>query len=189
MSDLRVLPAATGDLRGQAILDTVGKVIASADWKAGLALTLADIPTAMLPHAVRSLAVQNYVDPTMKEKYVRAVIDNALAIKVQEGTIKGVRFALSLLGMTVEWTQWHKMTPVGAPGTHKVVVRINELLFDGEPLLSERSQRHAAQVVETVKRHSQDLAFSIAADLTSDLSIGTMAAAPAQWAYFEAVAA
>lgn len=100
-----------------------------------------------------------------------------------------MRFALGLLGMTVSWTQWHKRTPQGAPGTHRVVVEINELLFDGEPLLSERSQRHAKRVIDAVKRHSQDVDFSIAAATESTIEVATVGIEPMQWAFIQGVAA
>ena len=187
--DQRVLPAAVADDRGRAVLAMMTEIGASFDWRPALALTLADIPGAMLPHAVRAFAVQDYVEPGLKEIYVRRVVENALTIKAREGTIRGVRTALGLLGMTVSWTQWHKMTPRGAPGTHTIVVEINERLFDGEPLLSERSQMRAKHIVETVKRHSQDVAFSIAAATHGDIGVGTAGVAPMQWVHLEAVAA
>ncbi|MFT4098992.1 MAG: phage tail protein I [Rhodoblastus sp.] len=189
VTDKRLIPAAAADDRGRAMLALMTRIQASFDWKGGLALDVADIPTTMLPYAIRSLGLQDYVEPGMKEAYVRSVVVNALPIKVQEGTIKGVRYALSLLGMTVSWTQWHQRVPLGAPGTHVVVVTLNERLFDGEPLLSERSQRHAQKVIETVKRLSQDVAFSVAADTAVEQPIAALGVNPTQWAFIEGVAA
>lgn len=188
-TDKRLLPAATADDRGRAMLALMTRIEASFDWKTGLALDTADIPTAMLPYAIRSLGLQDYVEPGMKEVYLRRVVANALPIKVQEGTIKGVRYALALLGMSVSWTQWHHQVPRGAPGTHVVAVTLNERLFDGEPLLSERTQRHALKVIETVKRLSQDVAFSVTADTAVDQPIAAVGVSPMQWTFFEAEAA
>jgi len=187
--DIRALPAAVSDDRGKAVLALATQVSASFDWRAGLALTSADIPTVMLPHAIRSLAVQNYVEPGMKEVYQRRVVENALTIKVQEGTIRGVRYALGLLGMTVQWTQWHKQTPMGPPGTHRVTLQINERLFEGEPLLSDRQQAHALKVIDTVKRLSQDVAFSLEAAGASDIGVAAVAMQPMQIAFVTGEAA
>lgn len=186
--DRRARTAALEDDRGRAFHAIVTKITGSFDWKRDLALTWPDVPTAMLPYAIRSLAVQDYVEPGMKEVYQRRVVENALTIKLQEGTIKGVRYALSLLGMTVEWTQWHQRQPLGMPGTHRAVVTLNERLFDGEPVLSERSQLHAKRMIETVKRHSQDVDFSVRADAAGGLRAAGLGIAPMHAAFLEATA-
>ena len=174
--DQRILPKATADLRGQTILDLVSNISASFDWQRDLALRVSDIPAAALPHAIRSWAVQNYCDPAMSETHLRNIMDNALTIKLAEGTIKGVKFALGLLGMQVDWVQWHQMTPMGAPGTHMATIYLTERLFNGEPLLSERTQRHVTQMINTVKRHSQDVAFEIGAAAKSAVGAAAFAA-------------
>ncbi len=187
--DRRALPVFVSDERGKAIHAVMTKVTDAYDWKAALAVTWGDVPASMLPYAIRSLGVQDYVEPGMKESYQRSVVANAIRIKVQEGTIKGVRYALSLLGMTVEWTQWHERQPLGMPGTHRVVVTLNERLFDGEPLLSERSLLHAKRVIEAVKRHSQDVDFSVAAETRAEPGVGTIGLHPMQFAWLEGEAA
>lgn len=171
-ADLRVLPAAAADERGRAILSLMTKITASFDWRATLAVTTADIPTALLPHAIRSASLQSYVEPGMSETHVRRMLSNALPLKVREGTISGVKFGLSLLGMSAEWTQWHEMTPQGAPGTHRVRIYASEYLHEGEPLLSARTQRAALRIVETMKRLSQDVALEIGAASRAPIALG-----------------
>jgi P2-related tail formation protein len=161
--DIRVAPVAVNDERGQAILTLMTKISASFDWRAVMAVTVADIPSAMLPHAIRSASLQNYVEPGMSETHLRRMLSNALPLKVREGTISGVKFGLSLLGMSAEWTQWHEMTPLGSPGTHRVRIYASEYLHEGEPLLSARTQRAALRIVEAMKRHSQDVSLEIGA--------------------------
>lgn len=187
--DRRALPVFVSDDRGRATHAAMAKITGSFDWQAALALRWSDVPAAMLPYAIRSLGVQDYVEPGMKEVYQRRVVENALPIKIQEGTIKGVRFALSLLGMTVEWTQWHRRQPLGMPGTHRAVVRLEERLFEGEPLLSERSLLHAKRVIETVKRHSQDVDFMVAADTEGGARVAGVGVRPTHVGYFEGTAA
>lgn len=187
--DPRALPVFVADDRGKALHAVMAKVTGSFDWRQALALRWSDAPAAMLPYAIRSLSVQDYVEPGMREVYQRRVVEHAISIKIQEGTIKGVRFALSLLGMTVEWTQWHRRQPLGMPGTHRAVVTLNERLFEGEPVLSERSLLHAKRVIETVKRHSQDVDFSVAVDTAGGVRVATAGIRPMQFAYLEGTAA
>lgn len=181
--DPRALPAFVSDERGKAILAIMTRVTGSFDWRRDLALRVEDIPAQMLPYAIRSLGVQDYVAPGMQETYLRRVVANALPIKLQEGSIKGVRYALGLLGMTVQWTQWHEMTPLGAPGTHKAVITLEERLFDGEPVLSERSMRQARRVIETVKRHSQDVAISVSAEAAMGVRMAAVGVRPMAFAF------
>ncbi|WP_457798078.1 phage tail protein I [Methylocystis sp. S23] len=186
--DRRALPVFVFDDRGRAIHFAMTQVTGAFDWQAAMAIRWPDVPTVMLPYAIRSLGVQDYVEPGMREVYQRRVVENAIPIKIQEGTIKGVRFALSLLGMTVEWTQWHRRQPLGMPGTHRAVVRLEERLFEGEPLLSERSLLHAKRVIETVKRHSQDVDFMVAADTAAKARVAAVGVRPMHFGFLEGVA-
>ena len=166
--DLRVLPSATADLRGQTVLSLMAMVGASFDWQRSLAVTAADMPTAYLPYAIRQFGIQDYVQPGMREDIVRRLVEHALLIKVREGTISGVRAALSLVGMKVRWTQWHEMTPIGAPGTHRITVYINEFIFENQTvLLDERIQRAADRIIAGTKRHSQTIEFLLGIALAS----------------------
>jgi len=169
--DIRVAPAAVNDERGRAILSLMTKITGSFEWRSTLAVTTKDIPAPLLPHAIRSASLQNYVEPGMSETHLRRMLSNALPLKVREGTISGVKFGLSLLGMSAEWTQWHEMTPHGAPGTHRVRIYASEYLHEGEPLLSARTQRAALRIVETMKRLSQDVALEIGAASRAPIGI------------------
>lgn len=170
--DRRVLPAATADERGRAILSLATQIVGSFDWRQTMAVGIDDIPAAMLPHAIRSAALQSYVEPGLSEAHQRRMLANALPLKVREGTISGVKFGLSLLGMSAQWTQWHETTPHGPPGTHRVRIYVSEYLNDGEPLLSSRTQRAALRIVETMKRLSQDVAVEVGASSRASLNVG-----------------
>lgn len=152
-----VLPPSIADDRGRAVLSLMTQVAASFDWKPGLAVAWADVPTPMLPFAVRALALQDLVQPGMREDVVRRFIANAWALKALQGKVVGVRFGLGLLGMDVEWRQWFAVTPKGPPGTYVAIVTVRDEVFEGEGrALTARLQRAALNMVDVMKRWSQE---------------------------------
>lgn len=174
--DRRMLPAAVADMRGQALLSVVARATASIDWRPGLAVSWDDVPTAYLPYAIRGAACQDYVDPDMPEAMQRSLLANAPLIKVQEGTIKGVTFALSLIGVGVaRWERWMDRAPMGAPGTHTITVAVADAVYEAEGRsYTQRLQRHVAKVVATAKRHSQGIAIRFQAASEPPAFVGVL---------------
>lgn len=176
LADRRTLPAAVADLRGDAVLEIVARAQARFDWRAQLALRGADIPSAYLPYAIRGAAIQDYADPAFAEATLRGLLANALLIKVREGSIKGVTYALSLIGVSVaSWVQWHERVPRGAPGTHTITVSVSDTVFAAEGrAYTQRLQRRIARIVAAAKRHSQDVAVRFASASEAPVFVGVL---------------
>lgn len=161
--DPRVLPPSIADDRGRAILALFGEISGRFDWRRDLAVTWSDVPSAMLPYAIRSLALQEIVQPGMTEAIQRRLVENAYPLHALQGKVAGVRLGLSLLGMSVDWSQWFTQVPKGAPGTYVATIRVSEEVFAGEGrVLTFRLQRAASRMVDVMKRWSQDGALRFA---------------------------
>jgi phage tail P2-like protein len=175
--DRRVLPPSIADERGRAVLALMTRIAGEFDWGRELAVTWADAPSAMLPYAVRSLALQEIVQPGMREEVVRRFLPEAWRLHALQGRVSGVRFGLGLLGMEVEWVQWFRAVPPGPPGTYVASIRVTEALFDRdglEPVVTAETQRAAARMVNYMKRWSQAGSLRFALEHPAALRIGAL---------------
>lgn len=170
--DPRVLPPAIADDRGRAVLSLMAEIAGRFDWRRDLAVTWADVPSAMLPYAIRSLALQDFVQPGMTETVLRRFVANAWQIHQLKGKVAGVRFGLSLLGMSVEWRQWFLDSPPGPPGTYVATVRLSDEVFEAEGrAITLRAQRAAIKMIDVTKRWSQDGSLRVSTEGESEAPI------------------
>lgn len=128
------------------------------------------VDARLLPALVREFSVEEFVSPDLPESVVRDLIDNAYELHAKKGYIEGVRLGLSLLGMSASWQQWWQQDPIGPHNTHIVTIEIDRLVFEGsETLLDERLVNAAYQMIDAMKRWSQEIALRLAAKARSSV--------------------
>lgn len=126
------------------------------------------VDVALLPIMTIELGMTEFMTAGLKEAHVRELLARAPEIHAWTGTVYGTRRALGALGISVDWTQWWQMQPMGQHDTHTVVAYINQHLFDGEDaLLTETTQYAVLRLIQATQRWSQDISFKLGLGLKS----------------------
>lgn len=157
--DLATLPPSVVDGRNVAFMTAAKQLLAEYDFRLVLAELIDTTPSVSLPALIRELSMEDVIEPGMAEDVVRRLLKRSYELHAEKGYISGVRKVLALLGVSLRWRQWFEQEPKGPPGTHKVVVYPNEMIFDGQSaLLDIRVQKLIRRFIESWQRKSQFIA-------------------------------
>jgi len=162
--DPRLVPGSIADARGKAFAETARRAAAEPDFRKLLFERIDDVDSALLPFLIREFGLHKFVEPGMTEATIRRMLKGSFELHKEIGYIRGVRIGLALAGIRItRWTQWFKATPMGAPGTHRVRIALDEAVFPDEGFaLTARFRRLVTRVVRHTTRASQDVGVEIA---------------------------
>lgn len=176
----RLIPAGINDERSRAFVRAFSDEIEAVDMQSLLVQDALTVDERLLPAMTVARAMTGFMMPNMKQKFIRQLLANYHQIHENSGYIYGTRIALLSLGIAVEWTQWHNEIPMGPHDTHKVVVYINENLFeDDENLFSAQNQTAIRRAIDQTQRWSQDVAFSLGVLLRQKIGLANATTAMA----------
>ena len=130
-----------------------------------------------LPYLVREFSLQEFVEPGLKDEFVRNLLDQAYELHLRKGYVEGARLGLSLLGIEVSWTQWWQETPQSDPNTHKVTVIFDENLFEDAVMGDSRHQSAVRRMIDATKRWSQSVDINFIVRNQTNTYIGAFARA------------
>ena len=171
-----LVPPSVADLRGRAFGAAMERAFAEADFRPLLVERIGDVDARLLPWLVRELSMEEFVEPDMREDVVRDLLAGAYEIHARKGYIDGVRWALSLIGLSVWWRQWFQMRPQGAPGTHEATIFVGRRVYLGDgPLIDARAQRLALRFVSQTKRWSQDVSLRLGLAMATSIGVAARA--------------
>ncbi|KIC38167.1 hypothetical protein RA27_20610 [Ruegeria sp. ANG-R] len=153
----RITPPQVLDERGSAYLRALNEIIGDQPITAFQVKDAETCPTEALPALIAEYSMQEFIDPDLPEAIQRRILKNAWLLQSLEGYDAGVKFGLSLLGMTAIIEQWYQQQPMGAPNTHRLTIMIDDVIDpDGDGYFSEGQTRATLKMVEATKRWSQD---------------------------------
>ena len=179
--DRRLVSPGIADVRGRAFAALLAEALdqtppddlREVDWQT--------CDERLLPFGVRELGLQDLMYSGITVDEVRQFLANADALKAQAGSVRGIRFALALLGLELEWVHWHEMEPPGLPGTYEARINVETELGVGEDTFGRREVAAAEAAIDSQKRWSQEGAFDliingeIATTLPARASVGMVA--------------
>ena len=166
--DKRLVPPAlmtpgVKDTRQDALLTVLDDQLKAVDIGSFVMTDVQTVDVRLLPFLVREYSIQEFIEPGLKEAYIRNLLSRAYELHKKKGYIEGTRLALGLVGATANWVQWWQEQPKAAHNTHKVTVIFDELLFDDAIIGDIRHQSAIRRLVGVTKRWSQsiDLLFFV----------------------------
>lgn len=115
------------------------------------------VDAKLLPFLVREFSLQEFIEPGLKDEFVRKLISNAYDLHSKKGYVEGTRLGLRMLGIEVSWTQWWQEEPKANHNTHKVKVIFDETLFEGAIMGDTKHQSAVTRMVNATKRWSQSI--------------------------------
>ena len=175
--DPAIVPGSVSDLRGRAFGRTMLLALDEIAFRRLLVARIDEVPDELLPYLVREFGMQKFVEPGMTSALIRRLLKGSYRIHSRTGFIDAVRGGLGFMGVEiVSWRQWFQMAPPGAPGTHRVRLRLTEALFVADGLaLTARTQAAIRRMITGTQRHSQDIAAGIVFETRAPVHIGMMA--------------
>lgn len=154
--DSRLVPPGVHDERAAGFVAVLAR---GRDELPPSALNVTDFDTVdarLLPALVRGHSLQEFMFDGIAEELVRLFLKNAAVLHEKKGTVEGVRFALTLLQMRIDWTAWHDDVPAGVPNTYRARIWFGRSIFAGDPDLLPKSTVAARAAINAMKRWSQD---------------------------------
>lgn len=152
-----LVPSGVDDDRQQAMAQAFGEMLAEFDFEA---LPIADpltVDARLLPFLIRAFGAQDFIDPDLPEHVQRRILKNIWPLKALHGYNAGVKFGLSLLGMTAAIEHWWQAEPKRQANTHRITVEIDELLFpDDGGHFSDKQVAAIWRMINATKRQSQE---------------------------------
>ena len=165
-----IIPPGINDKRSRALIDAYSQELESISLDDLLVNDALTVDARLLPAMTVARSMSDFVYPNMREIHLRQLLNDYREIHANSGYIKGVKRALSALGVTVSWTQWFEETPKAQPNTHKVTAFIGENLFAGEAsFLNAQTQIAVLGFINLTKRWSQDVDFNLGVSLSSKM--------------------
>lgn len=174
--DDRLVPPGVADRRGRAFARALFETASRIDPDA-LRIDPLTCDARLLPTLVREAAVHKYMFEGITEELVREFVDRAHELHALEGTLPGIRAALGIVGMTVEWQHWYQMDPPGPVHTYIATVYVDASLADDGDLFGPRALAAASRMIRTAKRHSQDGPFRVGVRMSDTIAAASAAAA------------
>jgi phage tail P2-like protein len=166
VSRAALVPPSISDLRGRAFGEVLAAGLAEPEFARLLFERIDDVDASVLPFLIREFSIEEFVEPGMSEAAIRRLLKGSYELHARKGFIDGVRAGLAMLGVSVlSWRQWLDESPKAVPGTHVVIVRIDDAVFAAEgQAITTRLQRVVERMVAGMKRHSQyvGLRYSVA---------------------------
>lgn len=110
-------------------------------------------PVSVLPFLAWSVSVDvwNSDWPVALQRQVTA---KSLELHQYKGTPKGVKLALSSLGLEYEYSEWWQENPRGQPGTFKITAFVNNNLASDNELLGVKNLSLIKRLIDNNKRGS-----------------------------------
>lgn len=160
--DHRLVPPSVADARGRVFMETVAAAIERSDPNDLRFTDFERVDARLLPLFVRQLSLQRFMFPGITEEIVRRFCARAAEIHELSGSLPGIRFALELVGMTLDWEDWHEANPLGQPDTYEATVWANEHIAPDEPsILNPKTIAAATAMIDGQKRWSQEGPFRL----------------------------
>lgn len=170
-----LIAAGVNDQRSRDFVATLSDQLEGFQTSALLIQDPRTVDAALLPIMTIELGMTEFMTAGLKESHVRELLARAPEIHAWTGTVYGTRRALGALGISVDWTQWWQMQPMGQHDTHTVVAYINQHLFDGEDaLLTETTQYAVLRLIQATQRWSQDISFMLGLGLGSGAGLASV---------------
>lgn len=171
-----LIPPSIADAPRRAFGAIMTRALAEPDFMRLLFERVDDVDAALLPFLIREFSIEDLVAPGMSEAVVRRLLKSSYQMHARTGFIDGVRLGLALLGARVlSWEQWFQATPPRAPGTHRVVLALEDAAFEAEGrAYTARLHRALARMVDGTKRWSQDVTLSLGATCGTPAFVGAL---------------
>ncbi|MEC5291959.1 phage tail protein [Aurantimonas sp. C2-6-R+9] len=173
--DRRLVPPGVADARGRAFIRVIGRAIDAGDPNALILTDFSKVDARLLPFFVRGLSLQEFMFEGITEAIVRNFCANAVPLHEKKGTVAGIAFGLSLIGMKLTFTHWFKRVPPGAPNTYEATAYIDDVLYEDGSSLTPRTRAAALQMIDAMKRWSQEGATRFGIVARAPLHIGAVA--------------
>ena len=171
--DARLVPPGIADIRGRAVASVVARMIDTFEPEDLLVIDYEKVDAKLLPILVRGHSLEDLMFDGITEEIVRIFCANAGALHARKGGVDGVRFALDLLGFGVDWVNWNDTDPKGPHDTYEAIVYVDRNLFPGETgLINERTQRAALDMIDAMKRWSQEGGLAIGIRFKGEVKSG-----------------
>jgi phage tail P2-like protein len=172
----RLVPPSIGDLRGKAFGEVLAAALDEPEFAKFLLERIDDVDASALPFLIREFSIEEFVEPGMREAVIRRLLKGSHELHARKGFFDGVRRGLEMLGVSVlSWRPWLDEVPKAAPGTHVVVVRIDEAVFAAEgQAITTRLQRVVQRMVSGMKRHSQYVGLRYSVPSTVPAYVGAV---------------
>lgn len=161
--DNRLVAGSIADERSRAFAETARRAAAEPDFLRLLIERIDDVDAALLPFLIREFGMHKFIEPGMPEATIRRMLKGSFELHKEIGYIRGVRLGFALAGIRVtQWVQWFQRAPMGAPGTHRIRIALDEAVFPDEGFaLSSRFRRLVGRIIRHTTRASQDVAVEI----------------------------
>lgn len=161
--DQRLVTGSISDERSRAFSETARRAAAEPDFRKLLMERIDDVDAALLPFLIREFGLHKFVEPGMPEATIRRMLKGSFELHKEIGYIRGVRLGLGLAGIRItSWVQWFQRVPMGAPGTHRVRIALDEAVFTDEGFaLTARFRRLVSRIVTHTTRASQDVGVEV----------------------------
>lgn len=173
--DQRLTRFGAGDARARAFLAVIAKGREEVPPSRFDLIDYDTVDVALLPYLVRARSLQDFMFDGITEEIVRLFLKNAPQLHAQKGTVKGIRFGLSLLKMRVRWTHWFNAVPQAAPNTYTATAYLDGDLLNEGATLSPRTRGAATTMVAVMKRHSQEGQLTFGIDAHAPVKMGATA--------------
>lgn len=171
-----LVPPSISDERGRAFGEVMAAALDDPRFARLLFERIDDVDASALPALVREFSIEEFVEPGMSEATIRRLLKGSYDLHARKGFIDGVRHGLEMMGVAVlSWRQWFDELPKAAPGTHVVIVRLDDDLFESEGrAITTRLQRAVERMVAGMKRHSQHLAIRYSVASGAPVHVGAV---------------
>lgn len=166
--DRRLVPPGVADERGRAFMGLIARALADRDPNRLRLTDYSKVDARLLPALVRQFSLQEFMFDGVTEEMVRDFLSNAVPLHQQKGTVPGIRFGLSLIGMRLEFRDWADQDPQGPPNTYTARAFVDDALWQSGSTLAPRVRSAARRMVNSMKRWSQEgsLTFGMSAQAT-----------------------
>ena len=171
----RLLPPSINDAHGRAIAGLVDR-LAALDPAVVLTTDIDRVDASVLPHLVREMRLEPFVDSATPEATVRALLKQAVALHRHRGTPWAVEQVLAAAGLVADVVEWHGMDPPGPRHTFQVTAYVADNLTGDATLLTDERLAAAVRMVRWARRRSQHFTFRLGAGVAGRLGLATVAA-------------
>ena len=133
-------------------------------------------PADLLPWLAWAWSVDEW-DADWPEEVKRRVIATSPEVHRLKGTRAAVERALKAIGVFAEIVEWWQKSPKGQPGTFSVTAWVNEQLYAGGAVLTERVQLAVKRWIDATKPLSRSYDYVVGALFGDQLAVASAAAA------------
>jgi P2-related tail formation protein len=161
-STLALIPPSIFDARGRAFGNVIEQAMLEPDFKQFLIERIDSVDARLLPSLIREFGLHKFVEVDMSEPTLRAMLKGSFDLHKEIGTIRGVRFGLGLIGLSIKnWVQWFEESPKATSGTHRVRLVMERAIFPEGSSITARLIRTIERMVRHTQRASQHITLLI----------------------------